>query len=334
MKTALKIVVLLLLVVVLVGAGAFGWARSKRVSLLTRTIETHRVDFPIPWPLSAEEVEQARAEHAANGSDAALDGAALAALAEERARVRGRHLVEARYVCVECHGADFGGGVMVDDPLIGRLLGPNITTGEGGRTAGYAAADWDRIVRHGVRPDGTPAAMPAEDFQRMSDRELSDIVAYVRAQPPVDSVVPSAALGPLGTMLLATGQLILSADAIAEHDRPHAVEPPPAEVSVAFGRHLAGVCMGCHGAELDGGPIPGGPPDWPPAANLTAHADGLAGWTYEQFASTMRTGLRPDGTELRPPMAGITAYAKRMTDVELEGLWAYLASLPPLPTGN
>ena len=41
----------------------------------------------------------------------------------------------------------------------------------------YEPADWDRIVRHGLLSDGRPAAMPSEDFQMMSDQELSDIIA-------------------------------------------------------------------------------------------------------------------------------------------------------------
>ena len=244
---------------------------------------------------------------------------------------RGEHLVNARYVCVECHGNDFGGGVMVDDPMIGRILGPNITAGEGGRTAAFTPSDWDRIVRHGVRSDGRPAAMPSEDFQGMSDQELSDIVAYITSRPPVAATVPPVTLGPLGTVLMAVGQLPLSADRIADHDRAHAVSPPTSEPTAEFGRHLANVCAGCHGPDFSGGAVPGGDPSWPPAANLTPHADGLAGWTYEHFVAALRTAKRPDGSDLRPPMSQIVPYGQRMTDVEVQALWAYLQSLPALP---
>jgi len=103
--------------------------------------------------------------------------------------------------------------------------------------------------------------------------------------------------------------------------------PPVAEASVEFGRHLAGVCMGCHQSDLTGGPVPGGDPSWPPAADLTLHAGG--DWTYEQFRTVMRESRRPDGTALRPPMDMVTGYTSRMSDTELEALWAYLQSLPP-----
>ena len=92
---------------------------------------------------------------------------------------------------------------MVDAFPIGTLLGPNITTGRGSRAANYRAADWDRIVRHGILSDGRPAAMPSEEFQLMSDQELSDIVTYIRSVPPVDNEVPRISLGPLGKVLVA-----------------------------------------------------------------------------------------------------------------------------------
>ena len=240
--------------------------------------------------------------------------------------------MEARYGCMECHGADLSGGVMVDDPMLGTLLGPNLTSGGGSRALGYGPADWDRIVRHGIRRDGTPSAMPSQDFQAMSDQELSDIVTYLRSWPPVDNDVPPVRLGPVGKVLVATGQFSLSADLIPSHEVPHAPLPPASEVSVEFGAHLAGVCTGCHGQDLSGGPIVGGDPSWVPARNLTPHGDGLSGWTYDQFLAALREGRRPDGTAIVEPMTFVIPFALNMTDVELQALWAYLESVPPVPS--
>lgn len=320
MKTLLKIGAVALIGLVLIGAGFFVWASMASSRVLARTIETHSVDFPVPFPLTDEEIEMLDPE------------ADVERVAYERALERGRHLVESRYACSECHGRDFGGGVMVDAFPIGTLLGPNLTSGEGSRTAGYSPADWDRIVRHGVTPEGRPAAMPSEDYRLMSDRELSDIIVYLRAQPPVDNEVPPIRLGPLGKILVATGQLPLSADLIESHNEPHAVVPPPTAVSEEFGRHLAGVCTGCHRDDFSGGPIASGDPSWPPAGNLTPHADGLAEWSYDDFLAAMREGRRPDGTAIGAPMTLIMPYAQSMTDVEMEALWVYLRSIPARPT--
>jgi mono/diheme cytochrome c family protein len=319
MKTLLKIVAGVAFLLVLVGGAGFVWAKGKSAEILGRTIESHSVDFPVPFPLDSAEI-----------AAAGLTPEEASAVALERALERGRHLVESRYVCVECHGQDFGGGVMVDDPMLGTLLGPNITAGNGGKTASYTATDWDRIVRHGLRPDGSPAAMPSEDFHQMSDRDLSDVIAYIRSKPPVDATVPPVSLGPLGTVLVATGALPLSVDQITDHTGPHPTLPPEPAVSVEFGAHVAAVCTGCHKADLSGGKIPGGDPSWPPASNLTPL--GLGGWTLEQFVATMRDGRRPDGRALLPPMDMVTTYTRNMTDTELEAMWSYLRSLPAAPT--
>jgi mono/diheme cytochrome c family protein len=217
---------------------------------------------------------------------------------------------------------------MIDAPPIGKILGPNLTTGQGSVVGAYAVADWDRIVRHGVKPDGTPAVMPSEDYFAMSDRELSDIIAYIRSMPPVDAVVPPPTFGPVGTLLLATGELRLSAEQLGDHQAAHAAEPPVEGPTAAFGAHLAAVCTGCHGAALAGGKIPGGDPAWAPAANLTPHADGLAGWTYEDFERARTEGKRRDGRELLAPMTQITPYGRNMTVVDRQALWAYLTTVP------
>ena len=318
MRRVAKIAVLVLVALIVVGLGVYAWASFTASRKLSRTYTVHTVDFPIPFPLPEEEVRRLQLSP---------DSARL--VARDQALQRGRHLVESRYACTACHGGGLAGGVMVDDPAIGRLLGPNLTGGKGSRTAGFRPADWDRIVRHGILRDGRPSLMPSVDFQRMSDQELSDIAVLVQSQPPVDKDVPRVSLGPVGKVLLATGKLVLSADAIAANgDAPHAVKPPASSATVEFGRHLAATCMGCHGQDLAGGPIVGGDPSWPPAANLTPHPDGLAQWTSAQFARAIREGKRPDGTALRSPMSDVVTYRMKMSDVELEALWMYLQSLP------
>jgi mono/diheme cytochrome c family protein len=301
----LKIAGIVLAGLILVALGLYAWASYAAGAKLSRKYATHRVDFSIP---SAEDQLERHAE----------------------ALARGRHLVASRYGCSECHGSNFGGGVMIDNAAIGRVLGPNLTAGKGSATLGYTAADWDRIVRHGIKRNGTPALMPSQDFRAMTDQELSDIVVFIRSQPAVDSKVPAPALGPVGRLLIASGRLPLSADLISPHDKPHAASPPAVGATVEFGRHLAATCMGCHQNDLGGGTIVGGDPSWPPAANLTPGPDGLAGWKFADFARAMRQGKRPDGTPLRPPMANVSIYAAGMTETEMQALWSYLRSVPAL----
>lgn len=306
MKTLLKIAGGLIAVLLVLAGGAFAWASWTMRAALGRTYDTHRIELQMP-------------------RDADARAAAVA---------RGQHLVDARYSCTACHGANFGGGEMIDDGAIGRILGPNITAGRGGRTATYTSADWDRIVRHGVKPDGRPAVMPSSDFFAMSDQELADIVAYITSRPAVDADVPAPTFGPVGTVLVALGKFPLSATDVADHQRAHAPAPPESAVTVAFGKHLSGVCTGCHRTDLSGGPMAFGPPSWPAAANLTPAPAGLAGWTFEDFDRVMTTGLRKVGVPVTDPMIRVVPYGQQMTDVERRALWLYLTTLPPTPTGR
>ena len=325
-------------VLVVIVAGAYFWASGEAASKLTATFDVHRVDFPIPFPLTEAELTALRAERSAmtpkpaNGVDV-LAGVDLNAIATERAVARGKHLTETFYACGECHGNDFGGGVMVDDPAIGRFLGQNLTLGTGSRTLKYTAADWDRIVRHGVQPDNTGSPMPSKDFFSMSDQELSDIVSYIRSKPPVNKENAPVSLGPVGKILVATGKMVLPAEQHpTKHVIDHAVLPPPALPDATYGKHLAQTCTGCHRDNFSGGPILGGPPDWPPSRNLTP--TGLVDYSYEDFKRVLLEGKRKNGDFVLEPMASMPKFAKNMSEVELQALWAYIKDLPPMPTGK
>ena len=123
MKTVVRIVLSLVALLVIAAGGIYVWATVTSNRLLSRTFASHSVDFPIPFPVSPGEAAQLDATEEVQQD-----------LALERAMERGRHLVEARYGCLVCHGEDFGGGVMVDAFPIGTILGPNLTSGEGGPT--------------------------------------------------------------------------------------------------------------------------------------------------------------------------------------------------------
>ena len=83
------------------------------------------------------------------------------------ARERGAYLYASRG-CVDCHGADGAGRVFVDNGSL-RIKGPAIHTGPGSVTLQYKPEDWDRVLRHGVKPNGRPAMiMPSEDYNRFA----------------------------------------------------------------------------------------------------------------------------------------------------------------------
>ena len=101
-----------------------------------------------------------------------------------------------------------------------------------------------------------------------------------------------------------------------------------ASADAEFGAYLATSCMGCHGSDFAGGPIPGAPPDAPLASNLTP-AGNLSGWDEAGFIAVMRTGITPEGKELDPAIMPWPIGAS-MTDVELQAMWSFLQNLPPV----
>lgn len=66
------------------------------------------------------------------------------------------------------------------------------------------------------------------------------------------------------------------------------------------------------------------------AANLTPHPVTGLGRRYNEakFIAAMRSGKKPEGEPLLPPMPWEN-YA-RMTDADLKAIWAYLQTLPPI----
>jgi mono/diheme cytochrome c family protein len=331
-KRTLKYVAWLLVALVVVALAACFWAYQVATSRYEKQWTVHTVDFPIPFPLREDELAALRAERVAAGAPASdpLAGVDLQAVALERAVRRGQHLVESRTGCNDCHGKDLGGNAIIDIAFVGHWVAPNLTTGEGSVTKGFAASDWDRAVRHGVRHNGRTSSMPVVEFVNLTDHELSDIVAYIRSVPPVNRNMGAVKFGPVFAYLIATDPKALGAFTI-DHAKPHAVEPPADVVSAELGRHIAQVCRGCHGENLSGGKL-AGDPDMPIVANLTPHETGLKGWTETDFIRALREGKRKDGSDISRMMPW-QAYG-RMTDTELMSIWTYLQTVPPLEKGN
>ena len=245
---------------------------------------------------------------------------------------RGKHLVTAVLDCGGCHGADLGGNVMFDVPPVARLVALNLTRGANGAAARYSYADWERALRHGITPDGRALKfMPAWQFYHLSDDDLRAVVAYVSRVPPVARTLPSTSIMPLGRVLYLTGQVqLLSAERI-DHTAPHPTAPVPG-ATAQYGEYLSiiGGCHECHGEHLSGGHIPGTPPEFKNAANLTPA--GIGHYTETDFIRALREGIRPGGTQIDTlmPVRG----TKLMTDDELHALYAYLRTVPPREYGN
>lgn len=226
--------------------------------------------------------------------------------------------------CTDCHSDNGSGKVFLEDPALGRYVGANLTAGKGGVGSSRSNGEYARAIRNGVGKDGKVLLfMPSTDFQAMSDSDVGKLVSYIKTLPPVDSELPKIEVGFLSKFLFLIGKmpLLVSAEQI-DHSKVAVQEVKPS-LSVEYGKYVAATCTGCHGMDLKGGPIQGAPPEWPPAQNIAGQA--MAKWTEEQFLNSIRTGVRPDGTQIAFPMPWQSL--KHLTDIELKAIRLYLLSL-------
>jgi mono/diheme cytochrome c family protein len=255
---------------------------------------------------------------------------AVALPTDEASLLRGKYLFASRG-CVDCHGATGAGRVFVDNGSDMRIKGPNITAGSGGVVAAYRPEDWVRAIRHGLAPNGRPLmVMPSEDYNRFTDADVASLVAYVKSLPPAQGT-PAEVKLPIPALVMYGFGGIHDAASRIDHSLPPAA--PVAEgVNLQHGAYVANMCLGCHGEKLVGGKVPGGPPDWPAAANLRpGEKSGMAAYAEpEAFLRMFKTGIRPDGSKIQVmPFESL----REMNDTDVRALHLYLKSLPAQPQG-
>lgn len=215
------------------------------------------------------------------------------------------------YGCTSCHGENLAGNVMVDSPLFGRIVAPNLTQVRESRSD----ADIVRVLRHGVRPDGTAVlpAMPAQAFTHLADEDIAALIAFLRSVPAAGGDLPDLEVAlPLRAFLLA-GALAMPADLI-DHGAPRDVVVPRDD-PVDFGRYLAhSACAECHGVDLRGSD----------RFMIAPHLAVAASYPLEDFRAFLRTGVALAGREL-PTMSSIARRRlSSYTDEEIDALHAYL----------
>ena len=250
---------------------------------------------------------------------------------------RGRYLMESIVACGNCHtpqgpngpmpGMELAGGLKIEDKPFTAITS-NITPDRETGIGKWTDAQIVTAIREGKRPDGTIIGppMPIGLYRDMSDSDVRAIVAYLRSVKPVkNKVAKSDYRMPL----------------------PPNYGPPVGKVAdvsprdkVAYGRYLAGPaghCIECHSPAG-----PQGAPDienklgaggfsfygpWGTSVSTNITPTNLSRYSDADLKKVITTGVRPDGSKLKPPM-GVPYYAK-MRAADLEAVVAYLRSLPP-----
>ena len=318
MKTFLKIVGGIALVVVAVAAGVLTWLSMKK---------------PASHPASAEKIEAT----------------------PERIE-RGRYVVEHVSDCLGCHsdhnlkfglpvkpGTEGAGGYIFDEKLgfPGVVAAQNITPDPEHGLGQWTDGEIVRAIREGVdrKGDALFPMMPYEHFRYMSDEDAKSVVVYLRTLKPINKGVPPKSLKfPVNFIVKFIPKPV---------DAP--VATPDRKDSVAYGKYLAtiGGCHECHtphddhnsliaGQDYSGGWEMSG--DWGRnyTANITPMPYTFVGRAtkaefigrFKAFAS-MTADTAPEAPKGRNTVMPWIAFAG-MTDDDLGAIYDYLKTVKPI----
>ncbi len=274
-----------------------------------------------------------------------LAAGTAAACAQDNAALlmRGKYLMEGVVACANCHIArndkgeplydkGLSGGMLFDDAAF-KAYAPNITPDPETGIGKWTDAQLAKAIREGIRPDGKLIGppMPVPFYRNLSDADLTAIIAYLKAQPPVKHVVAKS-----------TYHIPLPPN----YGPPveHVIAPAQASTR-QYGEYLANIghCMDCHTPRGKNGMLimsrlgaggqvikwPGGSEAVTP--NLTPDESGLKSWSDAQIERAIREGIDKNGIHLRRIMA--FDWYKNIDAQDMSALIAYLRSLKPQPTG-
>ena len=227
--------------------------------------------------------------------------------------IEGRRLAIIRGCFGGCHGKQAEGVVLFDEPMIARIVAPNLTAA----VRKYSDAELAVIIRNGVRPGGrSMVVMPSQLFVLLTDEDLGRIIAFLKSLPATAGPGPSFSAGPLARVGLATGKYKLAAQLIAD------TVPPPVATNeqATYGRYLARtICAECHGTNLGG---TSNPDFTSPTLQV------VAAYSPETFAQLLRTGVALGGRNLRTMSPQARQHLSHLTDSEIAALYSYLHTMP------
>jgi mono/diheme cytochrome c family protein len=260
------------------------------------------------------------------------------AAAAETPLERGAYLMRSVVACGNCHtmqtpegpddSRELAGGPPIEEAGVFTAYPPNITPDPETGIGNWTDEQIITAIREGTRPDGTIIGppMPILLYRGLSDGDAKALVAYLRSVKPLVNKAPKSEYHiPLPPSY---GPPVGSVPEVSTEDK------------AAYGAYLAGPlahCIECHSP-----PALNGAPDienqlgaggmafhgpWGVSYSANITPTGIGDWTDDQIKTAITAGVRPDGSQLMPPM-GI-AYYRTMRDEDLDALVAYLRSLPP-----
>lgn len=231
------------------------------------------------------------------------------------------------------------GGGLAMHTAFGTFHTPNISPHPADGIGAWSERDFVRAMRAGVSPDGRHyyPAFPYTSFQRIRDADLADMFAYIRSLAPVEGRAPEHELPFPFNVRRGLGLWKL-----AFLDGREFTPDPARSAEWNRGAYLvegASHCAECHsprnlaGAIVEerrfaGGPNPDGKGTVP---NITPHPDGIGGWSKGEIVELLTTGFTPEFDSVGSSMAPVVESTARLPQADREAIAEYLLSLPPRP---
>jgi mono/diheme cytochrome c family protein len=263
--------------------------------------------------------------------------ASLTSAGAETLLERGTYLMSSIVACGNCHTPKGPEGEIPGMKLAGMAPffetpeftanAPNITPDKETGIGTWSDEQIISAIREGKRPDGSIIGppMPIGLYRGLSDRDVGAIVAYLRQVEPVRNAIPKSEY----RIPLPPGY------------GPPVVSVPdvPSSEQVAYGAYLAGPaghCIECHspvgpkGPDLENQLGAGGfefPGPWGMSVSANITPTGLSDRSDAEIRRMITEGIRPDGSQMLPPMA--YPYYANIKDDDLEAIIAYLRTLSP-----
>lgn len=252
----------------------------------------------------------------------------------------------AALLCVQCHAGNGGkltGKRILDlPPDFGEIYSMNITQHPEKGIGNWTDGQLFYFLRTGIRPNGSYAPPYMPKYPTASDKDLEDIIAWLRSDSP--DVQPSVEEAPDSKPSFLTKVLVNTVMGPMPYPEKGIAKPDTTD-QLVLGKYLTNSLMGCFAChsrdfktnnDLDPvqskGYMGGGNPlldldgNIIVSSNITFDKTGIAGWTKEQFITAVKHAKRPDGSLLRYPMVPQIT----LTDYEVGSIYEYLKTVPPI----
>lgn len=244
--------------------------------------------------------------------------------------------------CDQCHtdakngGQPYAGGHALETPF-GIIFTPNITSDRETGIGRWSLADFTRALRWGGAPDDSHylPAFPFAFYSRLSDRDLTDLKAFLDSLPAV-SRVNTATLSGIFAAARARAAIISVAECFPGPWQADATKDQNwnrgAYLVTTVGRcgdcHTPRNGLGVRDSERQLAGTSAGPGD-KAVPNITPDPEtGIGRWSKDDITTLLRDGQTPDFDFVGGAMSGIVKNTTRLTDADRSAIATYLRSLP------